>query len=80
MAALLLAKIGFVPSFSSTESSVGTTQDPSVVTPIFDRKNARVPDEDCGMTGTTAAVEVPPTSFHLTVPVWPPPRIEASQL
>ena len=39
-----------------------------MVTPISCRKNLRVPELDCGMTGTIAAVLVPPTSFQVTGP------------
>ena len=71
----LLLKIVWVPRSCSTELSDGTTQVPSVVTPISLRKNERVPDEDCGMTGTTWSVPVPPTSFHVTGPPLPPIRL-----
>jgi len=55
---------GFTPSFSS---ALWPTQAPTLesVMPIAVSKNARVPEPDCGSSGTMVAVLVPPTWFHV---------------
>src|SRR5262249_6365269 len=59
-------RTGLTPWFSSRVSFTLDTQAPGVATPMAPRKNARVPDWDCGMNAWIGAF-LPPTWLQLVV-------------